>query len=47
MERTKLQPAKKDYKTPQLCVYGGIRELTSNLNNPTATQDNPSGMKTA
>lgn len=38
MERTKLQPTKKDYKTPQLYAYGGIRDLTSNA--PTSASSN-------
>ena len=39
-------PAKKEYKTPNLFIYGNISELTQNVTN-TMNADNPPGnMKT-
>ena len=44
MEPQDKNQTKKDYKSPQLLIYGNISELTQNVNNVGA-MDNPT-MKT-
>ena len=46
MKSQNEMPAKKEYKAPNLFIYGKISEITQNITN-TMTVDNPPGnMKT-